>query len=258
MNEKDIRGASLIGADTLSGTYITGSNIEVTGTIKSNAGGWHSFYALGEGANQPGFCCENAGRKGVFYVSSSYALGIYDATNSSWVIYSGTDQEVRIPHRLYCYNWNDQVAIPVTSDNTNGARVSLLRANSSTLGIYGQWGTSDASYSGRTISVPSSDIRLKDNVQQSKADALSVINQIQMRQFDWKDRQEHWDVGFVADELEQIDPLLSIGGGTDDDGNPMYKSVNDFYLLGYLTKAVQELSAENARLKKRVSHLEAA
>lgn len=148
--------------------------------------------------------------------------------------------------------------IPIGSDNPDKSRVAQMASYTSSINIWAQWGVEGASYTARSLPVPSSDIRLKDNVQQSKVDALSVINQIRMRQFDWKDRQEHWDVGFVADELEQIDPLLSIGGGTDDDGNPMYKSVNDFYLLGYLTKAVQELSEENARLKKRVSHLEAA
>lgn len=154
--------------------------------------------------------------------------------------------------------YSNAYRIPIGSDNPDKYRVAQIASYTSSINIWAQWGVEGASYTARSLSVPSSDIRLKDNVQQSKIDALSVINQIQMRQFDWKDRQEHWDVGFVADELEQIDPLLSIGGGTDDDGNPMYKSVNDFYLLGYLTKAVQELSEENARLKKRVSHLEAA
>ena len=148
--------------------------------------------------------------------------------------------------------------IPIGSDNPDKYRVAQMASYTSSINIWAQWGVEGASCTARSLSVPSSDIRLKDNVANSEIDALSVINQIQMRQFDWKDRSGHWDVGFVADELELIDPLLSIGGGTDDDGNPMYKSVNDFYLLGYLTKAVQELSAENARLKKRVSHLEAA
>ena len=148
--------------------------------------------------------------------------------------------------------------IPIGSDNPNKNRVAQIASYTSSINIWAQWAVEGASCTARSLSVPSSDIRLKDNVANSEIDALSVINQIQMRQFDWKDRQEHWDVGFVADELERIDPLLSIGGGTDEDGNPMYKSVNDFYLLGYLTKAVQELSEENARLKKRVSHLEAA
>ena len=239
---------------------ITGVNsLTANGNIKSTSGSAGSFYASSTGTNEPGFCCENGGRKGVFYVSSSYALGIYDVTNSSWVIYSGTNQTVNIPHLLHSYNEGYTTLHPVIGTKAGTNAIGVIVSNAATVGFYGRWGGgATAAMSGRTISCPSSDIRLKDNVQQSEVDALSVINQIRMRQFDWKDRQEHWDVGFVADELEQIDPLLSIGGGTDEDGNPMYKSVNDFYLLGYLTKAVQELSAENARLKKRVSHLEAA
>ena len=53
--------------------------------------------------------------------------------------------------------------------------------------------------------------------------------------------------------------LLKVGG--DDDGceneNVLNcKQVNSFYLQGYEIKAIQELSAENNRLKEKVSDLE--
>lgn len=35
--------------------------------------------------------------------------------------------------------------------------------------------------------------------------------------------------------------MLSIGGGYDEEGNMDVKAVNEFYLIGYLTKGIQEL-----------------
>lgn len=227
--------------------------LSVTGTITC-AGATVSV----SGATNAYLIVQNGSRKGCLGVSSGYNLGIWDTTNNSWMIYSDTAQNVQVPHLFFCRTYGSVNRVPIGSDLTDKNRVAQIASYSSTINIWGQWGTAGSTPSARSLSVPSSDIRLKDNVQQSEVDALSVINRIQMRQFDWKDGSGHWGVGFVADELEQIDPLLSIGGGADEDGNPMYKSVNDFYLLGYLTKAVQELSAENDRLRQKVNQLERA
>lgn len=122
--------------------------------------------------------------------------------------------------------------------------VNTKAANSS--GVYfitvnGRWGTS--SYASHNIVSASSDIRLKENFSEAEViDALSVINQIQMYSFDWKETGAHQKLGFVADELETIDPHLAFGGGYDMDGSMNVKTVDTFYLLGYLTKGIQELS----------------
>ncbi|MCD7882530.1 MAG: phage tail protein [Lachnospiraceae bacterium] len=98
-------------------------------------------------------------------------------------------------------------------------------------------------YANGTISSSSSDIRLKDNIEDCEIESLPVIRRIRMRQFDWNDRDEdiHQDIGMVADELEAIDPRLSVGGGYFDDGNMMIKTVDTFYLMGYVIKGLQEL-----------------
>ena len=109
--------------------------------------------------------------------------------------------------------------------------------------------------SGRTISCPASDIRLKENVEDSTIDALSVINAIKIRQFDWKDKSRgHWDCGMVVDEMEKdVDPKFCIGGEDDEDGTVSYKSVDTFYLQGYEVKAIQELSARVEELERRLN-----
>ena len=69
-----------------------------------------------------------------------------------------------------------------------------------------------------------------------------------MREFDWTDGR-HQYIGVVADELEELDYRLAIGGGYDDNGKMVIKGVDEFYLMGYMLKAIQELSAEVNRLK---------
>lgn len=142
----------------------------------------------------------------------------------------------------------------IGSAPTTGNRVAYIQSNTNPgLFVKGEFGTDDFSIKG--IQIPSSDIRLKKNIKPSEVDGLGTINKIEMVQFDWKDRETHWNVGMIADEIEKLDPNLSFGGGYDDDGCMNVKSVNSFYLLGYCVKAIQELSQENQRLHKEMDIL---
>lgn len=165
-------------------------------------------------------------------------------------LYEGTSGVLTNTGRLVTSDWSGTGRTPVSSATTDGGRISYLQATAASLRVAGQWGTAGGSYTITDFLPPTSDIRLKKNVEDCEVeDALSVINRIRMRSFDWLHTDEHQRIGFIADELEQIDPKLSMGGGTERDGTIHYKSVDTFYLLGYLTKAVQELTAEINRLK---------
>lgn len=103
-----------------------------------------------------------------------------------------------------------------------------------------------------------SDIRLKENIESSETDALETVNRMKVRQFDWKERMGGWhqNIGFVADELEEIDPNLALGGGYDENGEMDVKQINSPYLLNYAIKAIQELSAKVDEQEKRIKELE--
>ena len=138
---------------------------------------------------------------------------------------------------------------PMISDSADGHRVSLLTSGASgQVGIQAQFGSTGTTYSIGYFNVAASDIRLKKNIEDSTIDALSLINAIKVRKFDWKDGR-HQRIGMIADELEELDKALTIGGGYTDDNEMSIKSVDTFYLVGYLVKAVQELSDEVKRLK---------
>lgn len=126
------------------------------------------------------------------------------------------------------------------------------------LGVKAQWGGSsyETHYIYSNLAV--SDIRLKENVKNSETDALETVNRMKVRQFDWKERMGGWhqDIGFVADELEEIDPNLALGGGYDENGEMDIKQINSPYLLNYAIKAIQELSAKVDEQEKRIKELE--
>ena len=131
------------------------------------------------------------------------------------------------------------------------------------LGVCAQWGgTSSAAASFATdylyTGTQVSDIRLKDNIKNSTTTALETVNQMKVRQFDWKKERGGWhqNIGFVADELEEIDPNLALGGGYDENGEMDIKQINSPYLLNYAIKAIQELSAKVGEQEKRIKELE--
>lgn len=126
------------------------------------------------------------------------------------------------------------------------------------LGIRAKWGGSGFSTDYLYTTSQVSDIRLKENIESSETDALETVNRMKVRQFDWKEWMGGWhqNIGFVADELEEIDPNLALGGGYDENGEMDVKQINSPYLLNYAIKAIQELSAKVDEQEKRINELE--
>lgn len=103
-----------------------------------------------------------------------------------------------------------------------------------------------------------SDIRLKTNLKNSNLDSLNVINQIKIRSFDWTGgiyKNTHWDVGVIADELEQIDTRFVNQPTLEDDDQLEYKSVDTWYLTGHILKAIQQLSEKIDQLESKISNM---
>ena len=216
-----------------------------------------------------GVKCTNV-REGRFQINTNGDFGIYDVTNSGWVIKSDSSQNIEISKptnvtaMFKCVNYTSDARPVVQSTNSKGYRILRQYTTGTTLGIYGEWNSStDYDFTARTISVPSSDIRLKENVENCQVNALSVLNQIKVRQFDWKDANiGHQKIGFIADEMEKIDSKFAIGGGYDQEGIMNTKSVDTFYLQGYEVKAIQELhqlikdqATEIQELKAKIKEL---
>ena len=157
---------------------------------------------------------------------------------------------------------------PVASVSADDSQVAYLFSGTGSkhgdaatyrrLGIRAKWGGSGFSTDYLYTTSQVSDIRLKENVKNSETDALETVNRMKVRQFDWKERMGGWhqNIGFVADELEEIDPNLALGGGYDENGEMDIKQINSPYLLNYAIKAIQELSAKVDEQEKRIKELE--
>ena len=138
---------------------------------------------------------------------------------------------------------------PILTKNSTGNRIITINKSSSNI----QFRAEDGNYN---VKPDSSDIRLKKNLGKVEIeDALSIIEEIKLCSFDWKSDGSHQQIGFIADELEQLDDRFSYGGGEDENGKPNYKSIDTLYMLGYTVKAIQELSEENKLLKKEIESI---
>ena len=190
------------------------------------------------------------------YANSQGRVGIYSIREDATVVTilsrennSNTVTFGNSAGNVLTYSYNYSSAPPIVSNTTANHRVSHFYMSTATqLMVHAQGNAS--SFAGYYITTSSSDIRLKENIQDTKVSALPIINSFKMREFDWKNGDGHQDIGMIADEVEKIDPKLAIGGGYDENGEMNIKTIDTFYLIGYLTKAVQELSAEIEELKK--------
>lgn len=136
---------------------------------------------------------------------------------------------------------------PISTGTGSTQKVDYITANNTTkLTVRAQYGSS--SYSSMNVALSGSDVRLKKNICNVNIKALPVINSIKIRQFNWKQNNSFQKIGFIADELEELDPQFTIGGGYDVDGTMNVKCVDSFYLQGYEVKAIQELSHLNSSL----------
>ena len=98
-------------------------------------------------------------------------------------------------------------------------------------------------YNGTTVDA-ASDGRLKKNIASDDINALELLSQIKTRQFDWKKDDKHEEIGFIAQELEEIsENFINKTPQYDADGNVVdyLYSVREMHFIPYLIKAIQEL-----------------
>lgn len=160
-----------------------------------------------------------------------------------------TNAEFSILGNTYAnYLYSSAILIKEKNSTTHQAYMELL-SNDASMGLICNNGyiTMNAS-SGIdtdgtiTSSNIASDRNLKNHINDAKTNALDVIKQIKHREFDWKKDNKHINIGYIAQELEEIEPNFVIKN------NGRYY-VDFLPILATATKAIQEIS-------KRVEKLE--
>lgn len=102
----------------------------------------------------------------------------------------------------------------------------------------------------------SSDRRIKNNIKDSTASALDIISKIQHREFDKLDDNKHYKIGYVAQELEQIDNNFVFKREADSKKNIEERYyINELPIIATLTKAIQEQQKQIEELKKEINIL---
>ena len=98
-----------------------------------------------------------------------------------------------------------------------------------------------------------SDKRLKENIKDSKVKALDKIKQIKHREFDWKANSEHQEIGYIAQEMQEIDPtFVRVAKIKTKDGEEREDwQINTLSVLASVTKAMQEQDEEIENLKEK-------
>jgi hypothetical protein len=104
-----------------------------------------------------------------------------------------------------------------------------------------------------------SDVRTKENIVDSN-EGIETVNALRPVRFDFKEgfgNDKKNQLGFIAQEIEQVFPdAVDTWGESNDPENP-YKSVGTTALIPVLVKAIQEQQAMIEELKTKVIALEA-
>lgn len=241
-------GGTLTGSLTTSGQFGSGGkgsgSDKIAGGILSSGG--HLYLQSANGSHI------------YFYYGTSTAA----ATSQIYESASGTlsvSANLTVAGTLTGHDYSGLSHVMVGSASDNAHRVGYLyHQNGTTVRVYGQAGGSGYTTYTTLSGTSSSDIRLKENIKDSKVNALNLINQIEITAFDWKTNWKDYKyqpIGMIADQIEKLDYRLVIGGGNDPDGEPNYKVIDDHYLACYLTKGIQELYNKIEKLESEIKTL---
>ena len=147
---------------------------------------------------------------------------------------------------LYCdgrvVHLNDNVRISGFNDGTAGVKfgnTSFTLADSRFV-LYEFTSNkfivrTDIDMMGNSILNPS-DARLKTNIETTEVNALDTLSQIELKQFDWVENDNHEDIGMIAQQLQDVLPDLV----HEDESNGKLSIKTDKF-IPYLIKANQEL-----------------
>lgn len=113
--------------------------------------------------------------------------------------------------------------------------------------IYSIWQMVDRFYS------TTSDASLKKDIRPCAYKALDLINDFKFKSFNWEHREQlekkpFTEIGLIAQDVEKINKNFVTMAGE-------YKTLNQFNLLTYSLKAIQELSQENTNLKSQLKEM---
>lgn len=176
-------------------------------------------------------------------------LGI-TSSNPNGVVWGPYSTSAGLPQ--FSGNWASGGTWGVGPDS--GANDSVLRFGTVTSGAGGISWTGGYIKLYATSFTPSSDYRLKDNIEDLQSPSLDDIQKLRPVKYDMLQHIENGvreyfpekHIGFIAHEIQEVFPDI-VSGQKDEvhgDGSPKYQTVDYDKLTVFLVKAVQELNTK--------------
>jgi len=198
---------------------------------------------------------------GIVYSTSS-GLNVYAFPSQDLNLYAGGVERLKIGNAGKHYFNADGTAGRIYLNTTNDNR--SFGENSAGTG-------SAATYIGNAQIQVSSDVRIKENIQDTQLDALAAVKQISVKDFTWNDPKDTshnnrnargtW-TGVIAQELVEILPFVVNAPRNEDDLEIDHDSeeiwtLDQSQLCPVLIKAMQQQQAMIETLEAKVAALEA-
>lgn len=101
----------------------------------------------------------------------------------------------------------------------------------------------------------SSDRRIKENIKDCEIKALDRVKKIKHKQFDKKDDGKHYDIGYIAQDMEKIDKNFVMKRPATKDIEEKYY-INELPLIATLSKAIQEQQEMIEQLQTKIKKME--
>ena len=101
----------------------------------------------------------------------------------------------------------------------------------------------------------SSDRRIKKNIKNSNTCALDIIKKIKHKEFDKKSDGKHYKIGYIAQEMEKIDPNFVIIKSKTEATDERYY-INELPIIATISKALQEQQEIIEKQQKIIEELQ--
>lgn len=266
-NKLDVNGSVNIGAALLTGTGVsTGdAQIELGGNRTGNGASYIDWHATAGADYELRLARYGGANGGVDFLNTgtgNFSIGQMGAA-PLLLLTSGSERAridssgnllvgktaVTLANNGFAAQPNGYISCSMAETTAAADTLNVYSTGASAYRFYVTMG--GAIYATSTTITAISDIRLKENVRELDA-GLDVILALKPRRFDWKEgkgKDVKDDMGFIAQEVEEVLPAL-IGDWKAGEGEPDdLKSVKAGDLIPVLVKAIQELTARVAQLE---------
>ena len=237
------------------GSMTTGNNNTILGVFSGNQGGLDirtasNYIVLSDGDGNP---------RGVFDNNGMFSVGAPTETISNVSTASFQSATNAFPDTVHIGNNNTAFTNAVmqlkgSRNTTNNSWYLMIGVNTGVnkILIADSGSVTNATGTYGTIS----DVKLKENIVDATS-KLDDICKLQVRNFNLKTEPNLKQIGFIAQEVEQVFPaMIEEHTDKDADGNDLEsstKSVKTSILVPMLVKAIQELKAEVDALKQQLN-----